>query len=117
MIVDDQADIRQLLRLVLRLDGGNGLEVSCEAATGVEAIAMVEGCDPTVIVLDHMMPGLSGVDTARQIRRGRPAQLMVLCSAYLDDDVERAAHDAGIAAVLHKDKVRELAAVIRELVA
>jgi CheY-like chemotaxis protein len=49
-----------------------------------------------------MMPGLNGLETASRIRRRRPDQPMILCSAYLDEELERKAEDVGIKVCLTK---------------
>jgi DNA-binding NarL/FixJ family response regulator len=116
MIVDDQEDIRFLLRLVFE-HAANDVEVACEAATGAEALEILDTCNPGVVVLDQMMPGLSGVETAKQMLTRRPGQIVVLCSAYLNDEIAVSARRAGIAALVHKDDVRDLPAVITDLVA
>ena len=104
LVVDDQADIRLLIRMII--DAFNrGMAVSCEATDGADALAVIDGCDPDVVVLDHMMPGLSGIDTAKLIRERRPAQPMVLCSAYLDDAVRKDADEVGIGLCLSKTDV------------
>jgi CheY-like chemotaxis protein len=115
MIVDDQADIRLLLRAVF--ESTSDVVIACEAATGDEALDIIETCDPRVVVLDQMMPGLNGVETAERMLARRPGQLVVLCSAYLDEEIEQEAKDVGIAALVHKDDVRELPSVIHGLVA
>ena len=116
MIVDDQDDIRSLMRILIELDS-EVMEVSCEAASAVEALAIIDACDPRVIVLDEMMPGMSGVEAAAAIRARRPDQLLILCTAYLDSDVAARAREAGIAVSVHKDQVRTLPGLIRRLAA
>ena len=116
MIVDDQEDIRLLLRLVCER-AANGVEVACEAATGDEALEIVDACNPRVVVLDEMMPGLNGVETAARMLARRPEQIVVLCSAYLNDEIAVSARTVGIAALVHKDDVRDLPGVITDLVA
>jgi len=116
MIVDDQDDIRVLIRMLISV-ANDGLQVACEASSGPEALAKIACCDPRVVVLDEMMPGMNGVETATRIRARRPQQLVILCSAYVDDDVERRALAAGIAAVVPKESVGSIPALIQELVA
>jgi DNA-binding NarL/FixJ family response regulator len=94
-----------------------GVHVACEAATGDEALAIIDGCDPRVVVLDQMMPGLNGVDTAERMLARRPGQLVVLCSAYLDEVIAEQALAVGVAALVSKDDVRKLPSIINGLVA
>jgi two-component system response regulator DesR len=116
LIVDDQRDIRLLLRILI--DAANdGLSVIGEAASGPEAIAEVERIEPVVVVFDEMMPDMTGVEAAAQVRRLRPAQIMVLCTAYLDERVIERAREAGMDAWLAKQDVADLPDLIRSLVA
>lgn len=107
MLVDDQPDIRQLMRMVIeRAD--QGLEVGCEASGGAEALASLDECDPHVVVLDQMMPGMSGLETAAAIRARRPHQPLVVCSAFLDARVRREASALGIRTCLGKEELDRL---------
>ena len=116
LIVDDQQDIRLLLRILI--DAANdGLSVIGEAASGREAIAAVERIEPVVVVFDEMMPEMTGSEAAAQLRRTRPAQIMVLCTAYLDEQVIERARAAGMDAWLAKQDVAELPDLLRRLVA
>ena len=116
LIVDDQQDIRMLLRVLI--DAANdGLKVVAEAASGREAIAEVDRVEPVVVVFDEMMPEMSGVEAATQVRRSRPAQIMILCTAYLDDGVIDRARAAGMNAWLAKQDVALLPDLIRSVVA
>jgi CheY-like chemotaxis protein len=114
MIVDDQDDIRVLLRMMIEVAGIDA-QVSCEAASGKEAVAKIECCDPEVVVLDEMMPDMNGVETAGAILARRPTQQMILCTAFLDPDLESRARAAGFRAVLHKDRISTVPALILEL--
>jgi len=64
LIVDDDQSIRSLLRQELEAAGHQ----VCEAATGEEALATVKQQRPGLIILDVMMPGLSGFDVAAVLR-------------------------------------------------
>jgi CheY-like chemotaxis protein len=116
LIVDDQEDVRLLIRMIIEA-ADRGLFVSGEAANGREAIEQLDAVDPTVVVLDAMMPDIDGLQTAQEIRRRRPGQPMILCSAYLDDELRRRAHEAGIAVCLTKGEFAEIPAAVRELAA
>jgi two-component system response regulator YesN len=114
LVVDDQEDIRLLMRLILESDEKD-LYVVGSAADGKSAIEYADRVNPCIVVLDQRMPGLSGVDTALQIRARRPAQRFVLCSAQMDDEVRQLARDAGIERCLSKDDILTLPDVVREL--
>ena len=116
LIVDDQPDIRLLLRLIIE-QADDGLSVACEAANGQEALDLVDACDPVVVVLDEMMPDMTGVETATRMRARRPSQIMILCSAYLDDGVVARARAAGVRECVSKDHMQELPRLIQRTVA
>ena len=115
MIVDDQQDIRVLLRMMIEVHCPDA-QVSCEAASGTEAVAIVDCCDPTVVVLDEMMPGMNGIETAGAIRARRPTQQMILCTAFLDQELEDRARAAGVQTVLHKDDISSVPRLIQRIV-
>ena len=116
MVVDDQEDVRVLLRMVIEL-ANDGLQVSCEASSGPEALQKLDHCDPRVVVLDQMMPGMNGIETARRIKGERPDQRVIMCSAYLDSTIAAGARAVGVDAVIHKDQISSLPALIREVAA
>jgi DNA-binding NarL/FixJ family response regulator len=115
MIVDDQEDVRLLLRVLIDM-ANEGLFVRGEACGGAEALARLDEDDPIVIVLDQMMPDMNGLETAVQIRRRRPEQIIILCSAYLDRDVIEQATAAGVQFCVGKEEVRQLPDIIRAAV-
>jgi DNA-binding response OmpR family regulator len=97
LVVDDDDMIRRLLRTVLEADE---IEV-VEASDGDAALAaLAADLQPTVIVLDVMMPGLDGVEVCRRIDH-RNAKVVML-TARDDPELERAATEAGADAFLTK---------------
>ncbi len=64
LVADDDEGLRQLMRMVLRHEG---FEV-IEAVNGLEALARAQDCDPTVILLDVMMPGMDGLAVCRNLK-------------------------------------------------
>jgi DNA-binding response OmpR family regulator len=64
LLVEDSPDLRSLFARVLR---GNGFEV-CEAANGREALDLLTGFDPDVILTDLMMPEIDGFELIRRLR-------------------------------------------------
>ena len=112
LVVDDDADMRLLVRSVLRR---GSIDVVTEAASGTEAIARFAECSPapTVVVLDNQMPDLSGLEVARRIRQTAPDQLIVLFSAYLSDTIVAESEAAGVSRCVPKSDALKLAEIVR----
>lgn len=117
LVVEDTEHVRKMLLDILEL---HGFEIAGEADSGAQVIERVEGADPDVVILDYMMPDMDGLEAARKIREQRPDQHVILYSAYLDDELERGAQQAGIAVCVPKmagveELAREITAVAMDL--
>ncbi|MFP5256658.1 MAG: response regulator transcription factor [Acidimicrobiia bacterium] len=120
LIVDDELDMRMLVRLVIEM-ANDGLTIVGEAADGREAIEVWRELDgppvPDVVILDNRMPGLSGLEVAQRILEERPAQIIVLYSAFLDADVRARASELGITSCVSKHELDRLPDLVREITA
>jgi two-component system phosphate regulon response regulator PhoB len=65
LIVEDEKDVREMLRLNLKVGGFDVLE----AQNGAEGLAIAKAELPSVVILDLMMPEMSGVEVCRALRR------------------------------------------------
>lgn len=63
-VIDDDDDLRELMVMKLR---ALGLEVS-EEANGLDGLRLVQVLKPDLVVVDWMMPGLTGIEVCRDIR-------------------------------------------------
>jgi CheY-like chemotaxis protein len=115
MIVDDSADVRFLLRATID-DAGGELVVAGEADGVREALETIDAVDPHVVVLDHMMPVVGGLEAAPMILARRPGLPLILCSALIDDEVRENARAAGISACVSKDDMDDIPRVALSLV-
>lgn len=111
LVVDDTEHVRAVVADMLRLDG---FQVVGQAAGVDDALALAAEADPHVVVMDLKMPEVDGIEGARRLRAVRPEQLVILYTAYLDGEVERRAHAAGVALCL--SKVDGLPRLEREIV-
>lgn len=117
MVVEDTEHVRKMLLDILEL---HGFEIAGEAESGSQAIERVRSSDPDVVIIDYMMPDMDGLEVARRLREQRPDQQMILYSAYVDDELEQGAQDAGIAVCVPKmagveELAREITAVAMDL--
>ncbi len=90
LVVDDEPQILRSLRVGLT---GHGYEVST-ASTGEEALDLLRRQVPDVLILDLVLPGISGIDVCRQLRRWSPVPIIVL-SAKGDEHEKIVALDSG----------------------
>jgi CheY-like chemotaxis protein len=111
LIVDDHADVRFLIRTIVA-DAGLPVEVVGEADGVESALAQLDALGPDVIVMDARMPRIDGFEAAPLLLARRPDLPIVMCSAWVDDDVRRRAAEVGIRTVLSKDQFEEIPAVV-----
>jgi len=90
LVVDDEPQIRRVLRSTLSF---RGYTIS-EATSGEEALELVPKLKPDLILLDVNLPGMSGVDTCREIRRSSDAPIIMLTVRNAERD-KVVALDAG----------------------
>ena len=86
LVVDDEADIRKIVRLLLQKNGFSVIE----AANGALALDAVRESEVDLIVMDIMMPKMSGVEATAEIRKLSTAPVLFLTAKSLDTDKELA---------------------------
>jgi len=107
LVVDDESDMRLLVEAVIER-ANEGLEVVGLATTGEEAIARWRETEPDLILLDHQMPDMSGLEAAELILSEQPDQRIILFSAYLDAEVRARATELGVLACLPKTELSSI---------
>jgi len=93
VIADDHPLVRSGLRAAL--DPLEEVEVVAEAASGSAAVREAVLHRPDVVVVDLKMPGLSGIDATRELRRAVPEASVLVLTMFEDDDSIFAAMAAG----------------------
>ncbi len=96
LVVDDDEMIRRLVRAVLEADA---FEVA-EARDGQTALQLASQTEPSVVVLDVMMPGLDGVEVCRRLDHDKVR--VVMLTARDDPRLEAEARRAGADAFMTK---------------
>lgn len=113
LITDDHLVVRQGLRAFLETQPD--LEIVGEAASGEEAIALVQEHAPDVALMDLLMPGIGGIEATRQIKQISPRTQIIILTSFHEDSQILPAIQAGALSYLLKDvKPVELIAAIRK---
>jgi CheY-like chemotaxis protein len=99
LLVDDFASIREILRNIFERAG---FSVCAEAENGAEAIVLAEMHKPDLIILDHSMPVMGGLETAPTLRRILPNTAIILFTLYADSVLPGDAAASGICTVVAK---------------
>jgi DNA-binding NarL/FixJ family response regulator len=112
MLADDHAIVRQGLQAVLK--GQPDFQVVGEAADGPDTVRLAERLRPDVLILDVMMPGLNGLEVAKQLGRRLPRTRIIMLTMHADVAYALAALRAGVSGYVIKDAgVDELVRAIR----
>jgi two-component system chemotaxis response regulator CheB len=108
LLVDDSAVSRLALRRAL--EGGTRLEVVAEARSGSEALRQVAACDPDIVLMDIVMPGMDGLSATRELLASSPRPVLII-SDQIGGDADRSfdALRAGALDVVGKPTAEQLA--------
>lgn len=116
VLADNHQVVRQGLRALLKAEAD--LEVVGEAGDGREAIRVVERLRPRVLVVDVVMPGLSGLDVTWEVARRFPETRVVILSIHSDERyVLEALRNGAAGYVLKECGASELLRAVREAAA
>src|SRR5947208_12536211 len=115
------ADDHSLFRAGLKdlLDGTSRFVIIGEAATGPEAMEMVEKKTPDIVIMDIRLPGMDGIACTGQIKKTHPEVTLLVLSMYDDESHVLEAFNAGANGYLSKllsaqDLVRAIETVQHE---
>lgn len=99
LIVDDNADIRGMIRFILEKQGHT---VAGEAEDGPGALKAFKELRPEVMLLDVIMPGMSGLDVLEEIRKIDPGAAVIMVTALEQDALNRRLLRMGAAGMIFK---------------
>lgn len=104
VLADDHHVVRSGLRLLL--ESKLPARIVGEAATGTEALALVERLHPDMLIVDLMMPGLNGLDVTRRVCQSSKTCVVIL-SMHSDCAYVREALRAGATAYILKESLSD----------
>jgi DNA-binding response OmpR family regulator len=82
LVVDDEPNIREVVELYLRRDG----HTVVAAADGEEALRLYQQTEPDLVVLDLMLPKVSGLEVCRRIQAGERVPVVMLTARGEEED-------------------------------
>ena len=113
-LVDDHTILREGVRALL--DEESDIAVVGEASDGLEALDIVEEFAPDVVIMDMVMPRMSGLEATREIKRRWPEVRVLILSMYDDDEYVQQIIQAGASGyVLKRVAAGELVRAIHEV--
>lgn len=113
LIVDDEEGFRHILQIVLRRSG----YATIEAGNAREALLVLEGAIPELIILDDMMPGMSGSELCVQLKRDRRTATVPVLMHSANTRLGDPAYVASLGAegvLMKPSSPRELVAVVNQ---
>jgi DNA-binding NarL/FixJ family response regulator len=112
LLVDDHKIMRDGIKAILRQS--DEFDVIAEADSGTEAVQVCKQRRPDIVLLDIELPGLSGIETTREILRHCPEVKVIILSMYDDEQSIMSAIRSGARAfVLKKASDRDLLGALR----
>lgn len=113
-VVEDSPTVRR--NLTRWLDRTPGFKCICTCANGAEALRMIPGCRPQVVLMDIQMPGMSGVECTAQLKQLLPAAQIIVLTVYEDTETIFKALRAGACGyLLKRSSHQEILSAIREI--
>jgi DNA-binding NarL/FixJ family response regulator len=100
LVVDDHPLMRVGIAAII--DAREGMRTVGQAGSGEEAIELYERCLPSVTLMDLRLPGMSGVEAIRCIRRKHATARFVVLTTYEGDEDIHQAMEAGAMGYLIK---------------
>ncbi|EHL05038.1 putative sporulation initiation phosphotransferase F [Desulfitobacterium hafniense DP7] len=112
LVVDDQMGVRRLLFETFKEEG----HLVKMAENGNEALRVLEGYKPDLIIMDMKMPEMNGIDTLKEIRTFNQDVQVIMMTAYGDAQTMERAQEQGVRHYISKPfDLFELRDVVRDL--
>ena len=115
LLADDQRLFAESISTLIR-EYADDIEIVGIASNGKEAVRLAEALEPHLVLMDVRMPGLSGVEAAKEILSRLPKTRIMMLSTYDEDEYVKEALRLGASGYLLKDiSPTELIASIRAI--
>lgn len=116
LVVEDNPDVREIITaLVAR--AGRGLFVAGQASDCDQAVELADEVEPDIVVLDYLLPGMDGLQTATRLREEGFDGQIVLCTGYSHELVAERDGYEHVDVLISKDRLKSLAPTLRSMTA
>ena len=116
LIADDHPVFRRGLRMIIQSD--QQLRIVAEADDGKAAVELINQLTPDVAVLDVNMPGMTGFDVVRELRKTNLVTEFIFLTMHKDEAMFNTALDLGVKGYLLKESaIEDIAAGIKAVAA
>jgi DNA-binding NarL/FixJ family response regulator len=112
LVADDHEPVRSCICEILQAEGW---QICGSATNGSEAVEMAIRLKPDVLVMDISMPGLNGLDAARQLLKRTTQINVVIMTMHETEPLMEAVLSLGASACVLKTDLQQLVATIRTL--
>lgn len=114
ILADDHEIVRAGIKRLLSVD--KSIKILNEAANGLQAVEYVKSYQPNVVILDILMPQMTGIEALREIKKDLPNIFTIMLTAFEDAQHLELALNAGADGYLSKDiQSRDLINAIHEV--
>lgn len=96
LVTDDERPVIETISLIVRRELAGEFEIAGTAMSGREAIEKAGTLAPDIILMDVRMPGITGLDAIREIRKRGSSAVFVLVTAYERFEIAREAVELGV---------------------
>ncbi|HNX32163.1 MAG TPA: response regulator [Holophaga sp.] len=107
LVADDERPVIESISLIVKRELSGQFEIAGHAMSGKDAIERAAALSPDIILMDVRMPGISGLDAIREIRKRGSAAAFILVTAYERFDIARDAVELGVIDYLLKPVAKE----------
>lgn len=113
LVVDDSVFMRDIIKDIF---AAGGFAVVGEAGNGVEAVERYKELKPDLVTMDLVMPYRNGIDATREILRGDPKAVVVMCSALGQETMVMEAIEAGaVDFIVKPPRAEDVLAVVKKI--
>ena len=106
MIIDDEESARKLMRAGIRWEDF-GMEVVGEAASGIEAINVIDDYKPDLVFVDISMPFMNGIEFAETVTDRYPSLIIIIMTAFDEFEYARKCVSLPVFEYMLKPMVRD----------